>query len=59
MSFRVYDVDGKEMVTLVDGWRTAGPHVVSFDASAVVIGDYYYQLRAAEYIATRKMVVLH
>jgi|GEM_PF-6272833 hypothetical protein len=47
------------MVTLVDGWRTAGPHVVSFDASAVVIGDYYYQLRAAEYIATRKMVVLH
>lgn len=58
VSLRVYDIGGEEMFTLVDGWRTAGRHVVSLNASALASGAYYYQLRAGEYIATRKMVVL-
>lgn len=58
VSLRVYDVGGREMLVLVDGWRNAGRHVVTFNASALASGTYYYQVRAADYIATRKMVVL-
>jgi uncharacterized Ntn-hydrolase superfamily protein len=58
VSLKVYDVGGKEILALVDGWRNAGRHVVTFDASALASGAYYYQLRTADYIATRKMVVL-
>jgi uncharacterized Ntn-hydrolase superfamily protein len=58
VSLKVYDVAGKEVLSLVDGWRSSGRNVVTLDASALSSGVYYYQLRTAEYIATRKMVVL-
>jgi hypothetical protein len=59
VSLKVYDVSGREMTVLVDGWRVAGRHVVTFNASALASGAYYYQLRTAQYVATRNMVVLH
>jgi hypothetical protein len=58
VSLKVYDVAGKEVLSLVDGWRSSGRNVVTLDASALSSGVYYYQLRTVEYIATRKMVVL-
>lgn len=58
VSVKVYDVSGKEMLSLVDGWRDSGRHAVTLNASALASGVYYYQLRTVEYIATRKMVVL-
>jgi uncharacterized Ntn-hydrolase superfamily protein len=58
VSLKVYDVGGKEILALVDGWRNAGRHAVTLDASVLASGTYYYQLRTADYIATRKMVVL-
>ena len=54
----VYDVSGKEALVLVDGWRNAGPHAVTMNASTLASGVYYYQLRAGSAIATRRMVVL-
>jgi hypothetical protein len=58
VSLKVYDVGGKEMLTLVDGWRNVGRHVVTFEASALASGTYYYQLRTVDCIATKRMVVL-
>jgi uncharacterized Ntn-hydrolase superfamily protein len=58
VSLTVYDVGGKELVVLVNGWRNGGRHVVTFDASTLASGTYYYQLRTVDYVGTRKMVVL-
>lgn len=55
---KVYDVSGKEVLDLVDGWTNGGPHAVTLSASRLASGTYYYQLRAGEYVATRRMVLL-
>jgi uncharacterized Ntn-hydrolase superfamily protein len=58
VSLTVYDIGGKKLVVLVNGWRNGGRHVVTFDASALASGAYYYQLKTIDYIATKKMIVL-
>ena len=46
------------MATLVDGYRDAGTHEVTFDASGLASGVYLYRLDAGEQSAVGKMVLL-
>lgn len=55
---KVYDVLGKEVATLVDEMKTAGEHVVRFDASGLASGVYYYRLQAGTFVDVKKMVFL-
>ena len=55
---KVYDVLGKEFATLVNEEKPAGSYEVKFDASKLASGIYYYQLRAGEYVKTKKMILL-
>jgi hypothetical protein len=54
----VYDVSGRQVAALVDGYRTAGVHDVTFDASNLASGIYVYILSAADFTASGKMVLL-
>ena len=54
----VYNVSGREVATLVNGWRDAGNHEVTFDASKLASGLYVYQLSAGDFQATGKMVLM-
>jgi glycosidase len=54
----VFDVTGRLVATLSDGLRNAGTHVVSFDASTLSSGIYFYRLEAGEFIETRKMILI-
>ncbi len=58
ISLKVYDATGREVVTLVDGMRSAGRHEVNFQATNIASGTYFYKLKAGEFTATRKMIVL-
>jgi photosystem II stability/assembly factor-like uncharacterized protein len=58
VSLKVYDLLGREVATLINGTFPAGEHAVSFDASGLPSGVYYYQLRYGNSIMTRKMVLL-
>ncbi|MBL0062173.1 MAG: T9SS type A sorting domain-containing protein [bacterium] len=57
-TMKVFDVTGREVTTLVNGPLTSGHHQVSFDASLLSSGVYFYALRANKSSLTRKMVLL-
>jgi hypothetical protein len=54
---RVYNVLGREIVTLVDEVKAVGTHRTSWDASNVASGVYFYRIEADGWTATRSMVV--
>ncbi|HEX7343850.1 MAG TPA: T9SS type A sorting domain-containing protein, partial [bacterium] len=54
----VYDISGREVAVLVDGWREAGAHEVTFDAMGLAAGMYFVRLEAGEYVGVEKMVLL-
>jgi len=55
---KVYDILGKEVKSLVNEYKSAGNYTVSFDASHLASGIYFYQLRAGNFISTKKMLLL-
>jgi hypothetical protein len=54
----VYDVLGNEIATLVNEEKPGGEYEVKFNAANLSSGIYFYQLRAADHIETKKMVLL-
>ncbi|MBU0520013.1 T9SS type A sorting domain-containing protein, partial [bacterium] len=54
----VYDIQGREVARLVDGYRDAGVHEVTFDAAGLASGVYLYRLEAGTQQAVEKMVLL-
>lgn len=58
VSLIVHDAMGREFKKLVNGTMTAGAHKVSFDATGLPSGAYFYTLRANNFTATRKMLLM-
>jgi hypothetical protein len=54
----IYDITGRLVTELVDGWRDSGIHEVTFDASQLASGIYVYQMQAGEFSASGKMVLM-
>lgn len=54
----VYNVIGKEIATLVNDYRTAGVYNVTFDASKLSSGVYFYKILTNGFTATKKMVLM-
>lgn len=54
----VYDITGEEITTLANQYLNTGKYKVSFSASAVSSGTYYYRLTAGEFTETKKLVLL-
>jgi hypothetical protein len=57
VSIKIYDIMGLEMMTLFDGKLTAGKHSVDVDATQWPAGIYYYKVKTAHTIVTKKMVL--
>ncbi len=57
-ALKVYDVLGREVLTLVDEQMKAGTHAVTFDASAFSSAVYFYRIQAGEFSQTKKLIVL-
>ena len=55
---KVYDFIGKEVSTLVSETRPAGNHNLTFDASDLPSGTYFYTLSTGDYVSTKKMMLL-
>jgi hypothetical protein len=57
-SLKIYDVLGNEVATLVNEEKPAGNYKVSFNASSLSSGTYFYRIRAGSFIETRKMILM-
>ncbi len=57
-TLKVYDVLGNEVATLVNEEKPAGNYETEFTAEKLSSGVYYYQLRAGNFIETKKMILL-
>jgi glucose/arabinose dehydrogenase len=58
VSLKVFDVLGREVVTLVKGPQTAGVKNVMFDGSNRASGVYVYRLTVGSFVETRRMLLL-
>ncbi|MBU1651707.1 T9SS type A sorting domain-containing protein [bacterium] len=58
VSLKVFDVMGREVAKLVDGYRDAGIHHVGWDASNMASGIYFYVLNVGDQHLGGKMVLL-
>lgn len=54
----VYDVTGSEVAVLAENMFHRGRYTVNFDASNLASGTYIYQLRADDFVDTKKMVIV-
>jgi probable HAF family extracellular repeat protein len=58
VNLSVFDVSGRRVTELVDGWRDAGVHEVTFDGSNLASGVYLYQLTADNFTTVGKMMLI-
>lgn len=58
VSIKVYDILGKEVITLQDGFKEAGFYSVSFDGRALASGIYFYRLTSGNFTSTKKFILL-
>jgi photosystem II stability/assembly factor-like uncharacterized protein len=58
VQLKVFDIIGRELATLHNGYLLPGKYEVSFNASMYSSGIYFYQLRAGDFVQTRKLVLL-
>lgn len=58
VSLKVFNLMGQEVATLVNKKLNPGPHMVSFDASDLPSGIYYYRLNAGDFNETKKMLLV-
>ena len=55
---KVYDVLGNEIATLVNEEKPAGTYEINWYANNSASGIYFYQIRAGDFIKTKKMLLI-
>ncbi len=58
VTLRVFDSLGREVATIAQGSLDAGRHTVTFDASTLPSGVYFYRLEAGPFSGLRKATLL-
>lgn len=54
----VYDISGREVARIVDGFKPAGVHEVIFDGSELASGVYFARLTAGSFNQVRKLLLV-
>jgi hypothetical protein len=58
VSLKIYDVLGREVTDLVSEIKSAGNYEVTFNASELSSGIYFYKLQADNFIEIKKMTLI-
>jgi hypothetical protein len=58
VTLKIYDVLGREVAALLDDNRGAGSYKISWNASGVPSGVYFYRLQSGDALQTRKLLLI-
>jgi hypothetical protein len=58
VTLKIYDVLGREVITLINDKLAAGTKVYTYDGSELASGIYFYTLKAGEFRNTKKMLLI-
>jgi enterochelin esterase-like enzyme len=58
ITLKVYDILGREVATLVNGFKKMGRYEVELDGSMLTSGVYLYRLQTGSLLVTKKLVVV-
>ncbi len=58
VNLKIYDVLGNEVATIVNQVQNPGTYSVSFDASGLSSGVYFYKIESGSFVKVNKMMLL-
>ena len=58
VSLKVFNLLGSQVAELVNGEIEAGNYEITFNASNLPTGTYFYRLQAGSFVQTKKMILL-
>ena len=58
ISFKIYDIIGREVKTLVNDFRNAGTYNVEFNGADLSSGVYFFRMEAGEFIDVKRMMLI-
>jgi hypothetical protein len=58
VTIKVFDLLGNEIQTLVNEFQTQNYYEILFNAENLSSGIYFYQMKAGEFVQTKKMILL-
>lgn len=58
VTLKIYDILGREVATLENGYKEAGSYQINFIANGLASGLYIYRIQAGNYNTVRKMLYI-
>jgi hypothetical protein len=58
VTIKIYDALGKTVNTLVNENKNPGNYEISFDASELASGLYFYKIQAGDFTDVKKMILI-
>lgn len=58
VTLKVYDINGKEIASLVNNYQTIGEYSYDFDGSKLSSGVYFYRLQTGDFSQYRSMILM-
>ena len=54
----IYNIEGRQIYTLIDDFKTAGLYSIKWDASSYPSGIYIVKMTSGEYVSTKKLMLI-
>ena len=58
VTIKIFDILGNEIETLINNEKPSGSYELTWNAGNLPSGIYFYQLKAGEFVETKKMILL-
>ena len=58
VSIKVYDINGKIVANLFDGFKNAGEYSIDWNASNIPSGTYFVNMNTNSFSSTQKLMLI-